>query len=223
MLLPIPDKIVEIKARLFSDGKLHQENALIKVLNGTPTPDYGESFAAFLRSQGIPKDRIIVDELAGGILYEQSLIVNHQEKDYTTAKIAEWLGFNVDFRSKRFEELQDELRERFKDPTVGITVVLGDDAIIPDSPADTFDYPAANGSYDYEEPVEEEEYTPYTPPEDTPAPEPEPTAEPAPEPEPTAAPEPTTAPEQPAETPAVEGGQGNGTGNGNGNGGGRRR
>jgi LCP family protein required for cell wall assembly len=216
MLLPLPDKIAEIKARLFSDGKLHQENAIIKVLNGTPTPEYAATFAAYMRSQGIPKDRIIVDELAGGILYESSMIIDHQGKDYTSTQIAEWLGFNADIRVREYNDLPADLHDRFADPTVSITVVLGDDAILPQSPVVADTYPVADDTF-YED-TSADEYVPTeetAPPEPVPAPEPEPVPEPVPEPEPT--PEPPPPPPPPVETPPPEGGGGQGNGNSNDN------
>jgi hypothetical protein len=208
MLLPIPDKVAEIKARLFSDGKLHQENALIKVLNGTPTPDYGEEFAAYLRSQGIPKDRIIVDELADGILYDASLIIDHQGKDYTSEKIAEWLGFNVESRVREYDELPEDLHARFANPDVGVTVVLGGDSRLPESPVVADTYPVAEDSYYYSGTADDSEEE-YVPPEPVVEPEVTPEPEPVPEPEPTLAPEPTPEP-PPIETPPLEGGDGGG-------------
>ena len=216
ILLPIPDKVAEVKARVFSNGKLQKEAALIKVVNGTPTPKLGETFASYLRSQGIASDRITVDEYANGDLFEHTLIIVHREYEYTPGRIAEWLGFDSD-HIREWETLPPELQARFQDDLVGITVVLATDSVVPEVPRTVGDY---EPEYDtYYAPDTTDEYVP----EDTPVPEPivepEVTPEPTPEPPPEPAPEPTPEP-PPAETPPPEGagGQGHGNGNGGGNG-----
>jgi LCP family protein required for cell wall assembly len=206
ILLPIPDKVEEIKNRVFGDGRLQQEAALIKVVNGTPTPKLGEQFASFLRSEGIASDRITVDEQAGGFLYENTFVIVHGEGEYpyTTERIAEWLGHD-NTRVRRFVEMPIEMQAQLQDDLVGITVVLATDSVVPDAPRTVSDYVPDESSYDpdYYEPEVIDEYVP----EDTPEPiiEPEITPEPPPEPTPPPPPEPTPEP-PPIETPPPEGG-----------------
>jgi LCP family protein required for cell wall assembly len=204
MLLPIPDKVAEVKARLFADSRLQNEGALIKVVNGTPTPKLGESFAAYLRSEGIPSDRITIDEYANGELYDRSLVIDHGSYEFTTAKVIEWLGLNESHKTK-WSDLAVEQQARWQDPVIGITVVLGSDASIPEVSVATTDY--YEESYDtyYTTEEEPEDTTDYVPEEE--AVEPEPTLEPEPEPEPTPEPppEPTPEPPPPEETPPPEG------------------
>jgi hypothetical protein len=197
MLLAIPEKVEEIKARIFNDGRIQSENALIKVVNGTPTPKFGEDFATYLRSQGVPSERLTVDELADGKLYNSTMIIDHQGKKYTADKVASWLGFGAD-RILKYDDLPVELHALFADDLVGITVVLGADAVLPELPAYEveYDYPADN--YYYEEPVDDttDDFVPeeLPPVEETPPPDPEPTPEPPPEPTPEPPPEPTPDP-----------------------------
>ncbi|TMB94304.1 MAG: LytR family transcriptional regulator, partial [Chloroflexi bacterium] len=66
MLLPLPDKIAEVYARIFGDSRIQSEAATVKVLNGTHTPNLAGDFAAYLRSQGIPKEKALTDEYVGG-------------------------------------------------------------------------------------------------------------------------------------------------------------
>ena len=211
ILLPIPDKVEEIKSRVFGDGRLQQEAAPIKVVNGTPTPKLGATFAAYLRSQGIASDRITIDEQANGELFDNTFVVIHGDADYeyTSERIAEWLGHDKT-RIRRFSELPVDLQSKLEDSLAGITVVLAADSVVPEVPRLVGDYePDPNTYY---EPEPEEEYIP----EETPEPifDPEPTAEPTPEPTPEPEPEPTPAP-PPEETPPPEAG-GDGPGNGNG-------
>jgi hypothetical protein len=209
ILLPIPDKVAEVKARVFSNSALQKEAALIRVLNGTPTPKLGEGFASYLRGQGVASDRITVDEYANGELYENTFVVIHDDKDYpyTTSHLAEWLGWD-ESRVRRIKDLPIELQAKLQADIVGITVVLATDSVVPEVPTTVGDY---EPEYDtYYEPEEEEEYVPEYIPEDTPVPVP---VEPAPEPvpEPTAEPVPEPTPEPPPETPPPppSGGDGN--------------
>ncbi len=205
ILLPLPDKVQEIKSRVFGDGRLQQEAALIKIVNGTPTPKLGETFASYLRSQGVASDRISVDEYANGDLFDETLVIDHGEHEYTSEKIAEWLGFDSK-RVFKYPNLPVETQARFQDDLVSITVVIGSDAIVPEAPAANV-APYSDDTY-YRSNTGAGDSTDYVP-EDTPVPEPDPTAEPAPEPvpEPTAEPAPEPTPEPPpVETPAPEGG-----------------
>ena len=64
MLLSDPEKVEEIKARIFGDARIQQEAAVIKIINGTETPDLADGVARYLKLQGIPK---IIDEDAAAI------------------------------------------------------------------------------------------------------------------------------------------------------------
>ena len=180
ILLPIPDKVQEIKSRVFGDGRLQQEAALIKVVNGTPTPKLGETFASYLRSQGIASDRVSIDEYANGELYQDTLIIVHCDAntEYTSERIAEWLGVD-NSRILKYADLPVDLQLKLQDPLVCITVVLAPDATVPETPRTVGQYEPDNNTY-YEPPAEE-----YVP-EDTPEPayEPDPTLEPTPDPTP---------------------------------------
>jgi LCP family protein required for cell wall assembly len=214
ILLPIPEKVEEIKARVFGDGRLQQEAALIKILNGTPTPKLGETFASYLRSQGIASDRITIDELANGELYDYTRVITHCEAnyEYTSERIAEWLGFDKTHIFK-YADLPVDLQLKLQDPQACITVVLAPDAVVPEAPRTVIEYEPDNNTY--YEPAPVDEYVP----EDTPEPVyiPDPTLEPVPEPTAEPLPDPTPEP-PPEETPPPEGGAGPGNGNGNGNG-----
>jgi LCP family protein required for cell wall assembly len=217
ILLPIPDKVEEIKNRVFGDGRLQQEAALIKVLNATPTPKLAGQFAAYLRGQGIASDRITVDEQAGGLLYENTLVIVHGTAEYpfTSERLAEWLGHDQT-RIRRFTDLPVELQAQVQDDFVGITVIIATDSIVPEAPRSVSDYIPDDSSYDpdFYEPDVVDDFVPEPTPE--PVIEPEITPEPVITPEPTAVPPPESTPEPPIETPPPEGGGGQGNGNGHG-------
>ena len=131
MLLADWDAVEEIKNRVFSDGRLQSEGAIVKVLNGTATPDLAQEFAAFLRAQGIPAEQISVDEYANGALYNSTLVVDLSGKTHTAQKLASWLAL----AETRIKKAADPEAVQFGDPAANVVVVLGADARVPQLPA----------------------------------------------------------------------------------------
>ena len=190
------EKMAELEAQVFSDSRLQGENAAVKVLNGTRTPELADQFASFLRRQGVSSGKITVDDYAGGQLYNSTLIVDLSGKSYTVQKLAEWL----DLPSTRVVTGTDPRAGPFADPLANVVIVLGSDFRLPvamsmdgSSLADVSAYgaagPSSGGQVDYSSPTETE----------TPTPEPtsEATAPPASPPQPPAAtnkPAPTAGP-----------------------------
>jgi len=127
------DKVEELKARVFNDGRvqatLDSEAATVEVLNGTETRDLAAEFASFLKRQGIPSTLILVDEQAGGELSERTLIFDRSGKSYTVEKLAEWLNLPA----TRIRTIPDSDIQRFLDVALGsdVIVVLGDDVNLP--------------------------------------------------------------------------------------------
>lgn len=130
VLLWDKDKMEEIKARVFNDGQLQAEHALLAVLNGTQTPDLASSLASFLAKQGIAPEQIQIDEYAGGGLWEKTVIYDFSGKSYTAKKLAGWLHLDpsrilpaTDIGAGRVRELS---------PASDVIVVLGGDVTMPD-------------------------------------------------------------------------------------------
>ncbi len=122
-----PDKVEELKAQVFNDGRLQQEQAVVKVLNGTATPDLADDFASFLRGKGFGSDQVSVDEYAGGALYDNTLIVDLSGKDYTTSKLADWLKLP----KSHIISGDDTRADAFRTAGANVVVVLGSDAELP--------------------------------------------------------------------------------------------
>lgn len=203
-LLPIPEKVEEVKARIFGDVRIQAEAAVIKIMNGTETPDLAGEFATYVQSKGIPEEKIVIDEEANGKFYNNTIVINFGEKDVTSESIAEWLSLSST-RIKTPAGLTASELAQFEDATADIVVVLGSDVNLPELPAPTYYDP---GYYDPGTATPDDTYIPEeTPePEPTDTPEPEPTDTPEPEPTDTPEPEPTDAPApDPTETP-VDGG-----------------
>ncbi len=131
MLLADWSKVEEIKNRVFSDGRLQSEAAIVKVVNGTATPGLAQEFAAFLRTQGIPSEQISVDEYANGALYNNTLVVDLSGKTHTAQKLASWLAL----AETRIKRAADPEAAQFGDPAANVVVVLGADARVPQLPA----------------------------------------------------------------------------------------
>ncbi|MDO8616985.1 MAG: LCP family protein [Dehalococcoidia bacterium] len=121
------DKVEELKAQVFSDGRLQGESAVVEVLNGTATPDLAGDFATFLRGQGLGSEQLSVDEYADGELYNSTLIVDLGGKSYTAERLAKWL----DLPKGRILSSSDALAAPFRNRTASIVVVLGTDARLP--------------------------------------------------------------------------------------------
>lgn len=128
VLLWDPQKLEELKAQVFSDGRLQTEQARVEVLNGTPVPDLAGDFASFLRGQGLPSEQIAVDEYAGGELYDETLIIDLSGKSYTVSRLAQWLGLP----GSRVLTASDPRSAPFIDTVANVVVVLGKDVDLPD-------------------------------------------------------------------------------------------
>jgi hypothetical protein len=122
MLLADWDKVEELKAQVFSDGKIQAEGALVELQNGTEEPGLAEEFASFLRKQGIAADDLLVGDAA--TVYSRSLIVDRRGKGYTAEKLAQWLNLPSD----QIVAVSDPEASAFADATGDIIVVLGSDA-----------------------------------------------------------------------------------------------
>jgi len=116
------DKVEELKAQVFSDGKIQAEGALVELRNGTQEPGLAEEFASFLRKQGIAADDLLVEDAA--TVYGRSLIVDRRGKEYTAEKLAQWLNLPSD----QIVAASDPEASAFADATGDIIVVLGSDA-----------------------------------------------------------------------------------------------
>jgi len=197
ILLSDPAKVEEIKNRIFGDPEVQAEAAVIKIMNGTQTPGLAGQFAAYLRLQGIPDGKIVVDEEAGGNLYNNTLVINLVRKDVTSGKLARWLTL-PDTRVKTPADLAPSELAQFQGLAADIVVVLGADARVPATPTPTYSDPGYNDYYDGGDGTYAPEDTP-TPEPVIDTPEPEATETPEPEPAPTGTPEP-----EPTDTPAPE-------------------
>lgn len=209
MLLADQSKVEEIKARIFGDVRIQAEAAVIKIMNGTETPDLAAQFGDYLGSQGVPDEKIIIDEQAGGNFYSVTIVVDFKGKTATSSQVANWLSL-PETRVKVPADLTPSELAQFEDAAVDIVVVLGSDVNLPEIPAPAYYDPGYNDYYDPG--TDPDEYIPEETPEpepviETPTPEPvieTPTPEPTPEP-PT--PEPTATPADPAQGGGPPGGQ----------------
>ena len=122
MLLADWDKVEELKAQVFGDGRIQAEEALVELQNATEEPGLAEEFAGFLRKQGIPAEDLLLGDAAS--VYSRSLIVDRGGKEYTAKKLAEWLNLPSD----RIVAASDPEARAFADATGDIIVVLGSDA-----------------------------------------------------------------------------------------------
>jgi LCP family protein required for cell wall assembly len=122
MLLADWDKVEELRAQVFSDGKIQAEGALVELQNATDEPGLAEEFASFLRRQGIAEDDLLVGDAT--TVYTRSLIVDRRGKEYTAEKLAQWL----DLPGDQIVAASDPEASAFADATGDIVVVLGSDA-----------------------------------------------------------------------------------------------
>lgn len=123
-------KMEELKARVFSDGRLQGEHAVVKVLNGTETPDLAGSFASFLTNQGLASEQVTIDEYANGELYDRTAIYDLSGKLYTAQKLAEWLNLDTTLIKPAEDPGTQRLRE--SSPSSDVVVILGADVQLPD-------------------------------------------------------------------------------------------
>jgi len=116
------DKVNEIKAQVFSDGRIQAEGALVELQNGTELAGTAEEFASFLRKQGISDQDLLLGDAA--TVHQRTLIVDRSGKEYTAKKLAEWLNVPSD----RVISGSDPASAEVADATGDIVVVIGSDA-----------------------------------------------------------------------------------------------
>ena len=124
------DKMEELKARVFNDGRLQGEHAIVEVLNGTQRPDLAGSFAAFLTKQGMAPEQVQIDEYAGGELWNTTVIYDFSNKAYTAKKLADWL--KLDPTRILPASHPDAAHIRDLSPASDVVVILGEDVSLPD-------------------------------------------------------------------------------------------
>ena len=116
------DMINELKAQVFSDGRIQAEGALVELQNGTEQAGVAEEFAGFLRKQGISDQDLVLGDAA--TVHQRTLIVDRGGKEYTAKKLAEWLNVPSD----RVISGSDPASAEVANSTGDIVVVIGSDA-----------------------------------------------------------------------------------------------
>ena len=116
------DKVNELKAQVFSDGRIQSEAALVELQNGTEQPGVAEEFAGFLRKQGISEQDLLLGD--AGTIHQRTLIVDRAGKEYTAKKLAEWLHVPTDSVISGSDPEAADVR----DATGDIVVLIGSDA-----------------------------------------------------------------------------------------------
>ncbi|MEX0799683.1 MAG: LCP family protein [Dehalococcoidia bacterium] len=116
------DKIEELKAQVFADGKIQAEGALVELQNGSEQLGLAEEVAGFLRKHGIAADDLLLGDAA--TIQSGSVIVDLGGKEYTAKKLAEWLNLPSD----SVVGATDPMASDYAGSTGDIIVVLGSDA-----------------------------------------------------------------------------------------------
>ena len=116
------DMINELKAQVFSDGRIQAEGALVELQNGTEQAGVAEEFAGFLRKQGISDQDLVLGDAT--TVHQRTLIVDRSGKGYTAKKLAEWLNVPSD----RVISGSDPASAEVANSTGDIVVVIGSDA-----------------------------------------------------------------------------------------------
>lgn len=122
VLLADWDKVNEIKAQVFSDGRIQAEGALVELQNGTDQAGVAEEFAGFLREQGISDQDLLLGDAA--TVHSRTLIVDRSGMEYTAKKLAEWLNLPSDSVISGSDPAAAEVAAATGD----IVVVIGSDA-----------------------------------------------------------------------------------------------
>jgi len=121
------DRVAELQAIVFGDGRLQAEGAVVEVRNGTVVPGLADQFAATLRRQGLGRDQIVINENDGGSLAERTIVVDLSGKTHTAERIAEWL----ELPKGRIVTAADPEAGPFLGSSEDVVVVLGADAGVP--------------------------------------------------------------------------------------------
>ncbi len=116
------DKVRELQAQVFGDGKIQAEGALVELRNGTDQEGLAEQFASMLRQRGIREQDLLLGDAAA--VQSRTLIVDLSGKAYTATKLAEWLNLSGD----SVVGISDPAATGFAGSTGDIVVVLGSDA-----------------------------------------------------------------------------------------------
>ncbi len=131
VLLWDKDKVEEIKASVFNDGRLQREGAVVEIQNGTDVPGLADEFASLFRKQGLAGEQISTDDYVNGTLYDTTLIINLSGKRYTAEKLAEWLKLPLE----RIVDSTDPRAALVQGATGDVIVALGADASLPSAAA----------------------------------------------------------------------------------------
>jgi LCP family protein required for cell wall assembly len=123
VLLWNKSKVEELKARVFSETSFEEDSATVKILNGTEVPDLARYVKGLIGTRGITSERVLTDELIGGKLYDRTIVVNLDGKEYTAEQLAEWL----DLPASRIVTAEDPEALEFVDIASDVVVVLGAD------------------------------------------------------------------------------------------------
>jgi LCP family protein required for cell wall assembly len=123
VLLWNPAKVEELKARVFSEAAFNEDNATVQILNGTEVPDLARYVETLIGNRGITSDRVRTDELLDGPLYDRTLIVSLDGKEFTAEQLAEWL----DLPATRVVSANDPEASEFLNSSSDVVVVLGAD------------------------------------------------------------------------------------------------
>jgi LCP family protein required for cell wall assembly len=176
-------KMEALKAQVFSNVQLSTESAVITILNGTNASLFATEFKDELTVNGIPPYNVTADEIANGLIYPTTVIVNIAGGNPSTMRQLQQL---LAIPDSQVLTATDPAAAQFLNTDADIVVVLGtDSAPTPGSnyipPDDTYVPPE-----DTYVPPESEEVTPTpdegepteTPAEEEPTPEPEATETP---------------------------------------------
>ena len=123
VLLWNPAKVEELKARVFSADAFNEDNATVQILNGTEVPDLAHHVETLIGGRGITSDRVRTDELLDGPLYDRTLIVSLDGKEFTAEQLADWL----DLPATRVVTADDPEASEFLNSGSDVVVVLGAD------------------------------------------------------------------------------------------------
>lgn len=125
MLLYDQERVEELKAQVFGDGKIQAEAAMVEIRNGAPDAGLAQALARFLRSKGLLPEAISIQQEEG--YRDSTLVVDLNGKSYTAGKLAEWLDLPQD----RVIGPDDPRAAPFTDSGSDVLVVLGTDAHLP--------------------------------------------------------------------------------------------
>jgi LCP family protein required for cell wall assembly len=122
VLLADWDKVAELKAQVFADGKIQAEGALVELQNGSDRLGLAEEVAGILRKHGIAADDLLLADAE--TVRAGSVIIDRSGKEYTARKLAEWLNLPKDSIVKA----TDPMAADYAGSTGDIIVILGSDA-----------------------------------------------------------------------------------------------